>query len=118
MMIIMKFDDIYKPPFHDMFGAWVETEEGVRCFDWELRMNIKTKQTIIDILNGDSKQAVKGEVKYHGNCLISINGINILIIRGWGHLTGCGALNLSAKEAAKIQDDFGEWIMKKLKQEI
>ena len=46
----MKFDDIYKPPFHDMFGAWVETEEGVRCFDWELRMDIKTRQTIIDII--------------------------------------------------------------------
>lgn len=29
-----------------------------------------------------------------------------------------GALNLPSEEAAKIQDDFGEWIMKKLKQEI
>lgn len=39
-------------------------------------------------------------------------------IRGWGHLTGCGALNLPPEEAIEIQDDFGEWIVKKLKQEI
>lgn len=41
-----------------------------------------------------------------------------MLIRGWGHLTGCGALNLPDHEAAKIQDDFGEWIVKKLKQEV
>lgn len=33
-------------------------------------------------------------------------------------LYGVGALNLPYGEAAKIQDDFGEWIVKKLKQEI
>lgn len=39
--------------------------------------------------------------------------------KGWDEcLTGGGALNLPYREAAKIQDDFGEWIVKKLKQEI
>lgn len=33
---------------------------------------------------------------------------------GWGYLIGTGGLNLSAEEAAKIQDDFGNWIVETL----
>lgn len=32
----------------------------------------------------------------------------LLDIRGWGHLTGGGAHNLPAEQAAKIQDEIGE----------
>lgn len=60
---------------------------------------------------------MKHEVRYDKG-IVSINRANIIRIRGWGHLTGCGALNLPSEKAAKIQDDFGEWIVKKLKQEI
>lgn len=57
-------------------------------------------------------------MKYNKDGYVSIDGINIMVLRGWGHLTGRGALNLSPEEAIEIQDDFGEWIVKKLKQEI
>lgn len=114
----MKFDEIYKPPFHDSFGIGVSTKDGIKCFHWVTRITQENKQIIIDILNGVSKEAIKGEIKYSGDCFISINGVNVMLIRGWGHLTGCGALKLPSEEAIKIQDDFGEWIVKKLKQEI
>ena len=38
----------------------------------------------------------------------------IMLIRGWGYLIGTGGLNLSADKAAKIQDDFGNWIVETL----
>lgn len=114
----MKFDEIYKPPFHDFFGIGVSTREGVRCFDWMVRMSQESKQLIIDILNDRTDKSVKREVKYDEAGQISIDGIDVILLRGWGHLTGCGALNLPGHEAAKIQDDFGEWIVKKLKQEV
>lgn len=38
----------------------------------------------------------------------------IMLVRGWGYLIGTGGLNLSAEEAAKIQDDFGNWIVETL----
>ena len=79
----------------------------VRCFDWVVRIDTQTRKELIRILNGNSKKRVKHKVKYDKG-MISINGVNIMRIRGWGHLTGCGALNLSEKEAAKIQDDFRE----------
>lgn len=113
----MKFDEIYKPPFHEILDFWVYTQENVRCFDWIARIDSQTRKELIRILNGNSKKRVKHEVRYDKR-IVSINGANIIRIRGWGHLTGGGALNLPDHEAAKIQDDFGEWIVKKLKQEI
>lgn len=114
----MKFDEIYKPPFRDFFGIGVKTKEGVRCFDWMVKMPQESKQLIIDILNGRTDKSVKRKLNYDGAGQVSIDGINVMCLRGWGHLTGCGALNLPDREASKIQDDFGEWIVKKLKQEI
>lgn len=35
-------------------------------------------------------------------------------VRGWGHLTGCGAMNLPIKEAARIQDEFIAHILHQL----
>lgn len=29
----MKFDEIYKPPFHEVLDFWVYTQGDVRCFD-------------------------------------------------------------------------------------
>ncbi len=114
----MNFDEIYKPPFHDFFGIGVATKDGVRCFDWVVRMPHESKLAIIDLLNSNGEKPVKKEVKYNKDGYVSIDGINIMVLRGWGHLTGRGALNLSPEEAIEIQDDFGEWIVKKLKQEI
>lgn len=43
-----------------------------------------------------------------------INGSKSCLVRGWGYLIGVGGLNLPADKAAKIQDDFGNWIIKTL----
>ena len=37
-----------------------------------------------------------------------------LDVRGWGRLTGGGALALPADKAMKIQDDFGRWVAETL----
>lgn len=101
----MKFDDIYKPPFHDHFGIGVSTREGVRCFDWMVKIPQESKQLIVDILNGRTDKSVKREVKYSQSGQVSIDGINVMLIRGWGHLTGEGALNLPYRYAAKIGEN-------------
>ena len=38
----------------------------------------------------------------------------VISIRGWGYLTNPNRLNLSSDDAAKIQDDFGKYIVEKL----
>jgi len=47
----------------------------------------------------------------------SKNGDNMCLqVRGWGNLIGGGAENLPHKEAAAIQDEFGEWVVEALNQ--
>ena len=39
----------------------------------------------------------------------------ILLMRGWGYLTGTGALHLKSEQARKIQLDFMKWAIRKFK---
>ena len=48
---------------------------------------------------------------------IYLDGDLILVVRGWGYLTGAGCLNLSAKEARKIQDEFAQHVVNCLRGE-
>jgi len=56
------------------------------------------------------------------NCLLyfvdnSMNIHKIAMVRGWGHLTGTGALNLDPEVAADIQDGFFNWVCDKLNED-
>lgn len=50
----------------------------------------------------------------HGQFIKSASLVadNLLRLRGWGHLTGGGALNLSKEEAEKLQDALGSLLTK------
>lgn len=37
-------------------------------------------------------------------------GLDVLNVRGWGHLTGGAALNMPPDVAALTQDNFGKWV--------
>jgi hypothetical protein len=47
--------------------------------------------------------------------MIQNNEEDFIEIRGWGNLTGIGGHKFEAEKAAKIQDDFANWIMDTLK---
>lgn len=64
----MKFNEIYKPPFHEVLDFWVYTQGNARCFDWIARIDTQTRKELIRILNGNSKKRVKHEVKYDKRC--------------------------------------------------
>ena len=42
------------------------------------------------------------------------DGQKFICIRGWGNLTGTGGYHFSQEKAAKIQDDFRDWIIDKI----
>lgn len=46
--------------------------------------------------------------------IICINGVPCMEIRGWGSLTSDRCWGLEDKHAAKIQDEFRDWIIDKL----
>lgn len=111
----LTFKDVYQLPFsldeHSMSYIW--SANGVMTFNYFFR-NEDNINIILGILNGTLKDKVTNKLTYEEGC-IKIEGKPMLLLRGWGHLTGCGALNLPPDQAANIQDDFANWVVNKLK---
>lgn len=111
----LTFKDVYKLPLkidkHCPFYTY--SANGVMTFD-NLIEEEDTLNDILAILNGDVKTFITNEVTYYRG-EIKIDNKPIFEVRGWGYLTGHCTLRLSYDEAAKIQDDFGNWVVNKLK---
>lgn len=112
----LTFKDVYKLPltFDEWTMTYIWTANGIMAFNCLIREK-ETRDKILGILNGTLNNKITDEVTYEGG-YIKVAGNSILLLRGWGqHLTGCGALNSPPKQAAKIQDDFANWVVNKLK---
>lgn len=106
----MKALEIYKPPF-STDGVYIWSSNGVMslmaadCVNNPERIMERTCQ----ILNGESKSIGNPNISYSDGDIY--NGANLLmVIRGFGHLTGIGGLNMSVENALKIQDEFGKYV--------
>lgn len=133
MKKITDFKDVYKLPLKQEEAApfMVMTVDNQRAFDfewpaWETyekdsHIDGKSIHDIIAKLNGDDNIILENYYNFSYN-----NGEiwafstkakkkkHIMLIRGWGHLTGTGGLHLKDEDAAKIQDDFGQYIVNTL----
>ena len=112
--IIKTFKDVFELPLKlDIFWpAYIITNNNVIVFNI-LKHDLDLINKILDIINGNSNEIIKNEIKYQ-DCKIVINNIPIFLIRGWGYLTGPGGLGLSTGQAVIIQEDFVNWIIDKL----
>jgi len=72
------------------------------------------QQGIVDCINGKSYLGLNNLSYDHLSGFISQDDRYLLMIRGWGHLTGIGGLNLPAHDAVLIQDDLAAYIIEKL----
>ncbi len=68
---------------------------------------------LASILNGEEKPS-GGTTYVYDSPEIYADGKLLLVVRGWGHLTGSGGLNLHLEEAERIQDQFAECVISKL----
>lgn len=108
----MDFKEIYKLPFRIIIdGMCAMSSNNVKTFTaFDPASQVELKR-IIDILNGDST------IKYDRNSIraekdaIYVNKESIILVRGWGYLTGSGGLGMNPNDAAKLQDEFIEWIV-------
>ncbi len=111
----MNFLDVYRPPFR-ADGPMIYSSNGVLALMAE---NIayypeQMMKRTVEILNGESESMGCPDVGCD-NGEIYVNGDPFLMVRGWGHLTGVGALNLPVEEAAVIQDEFAVWVVEKIR---
>jgi hypothetical protein len=125
-----EFSKYYKFPLKMWEGTSVKvfTDDNNMAFDWLLPYGKQyngIKQRLLDRINGYdyTPWAIK-KIFYenkdgHIVCRTEEgdnagNEIKVLLVRGWGMLTGVGGYNLDPSVAAQIQDDFTEFILKQL----
>ena len=116
----MKWQDCYQFPLkvdeYCPIITWTANKQ--RAFDWCVNISYEKQQELIDVLNGTKQFQFKHKFYREGIEIHSENpifkGKPILLIRGWGYLTGVGGLHLSQEEAVKIQNEFGDYIVEQL----
>jgi hypothetical protein len=116
----MKWQDCYKLPLKvdDYCPIITWTADNQRAFDWCVDVSSEKQQELIDMINGTKQHQFKHKFYREGIEIYSENpifkGEPVLLIRGWGYLTGVGGLHLPQEEAIKIQDEFGDYIVEQL----
>ena len=120
-----EFKQYFKFPLKmwEHFTGKVFTQDNLMAFDWLIPYGEKynsIKQRHLDKINGlESNIPKEGVTYFHKDGKIiarvgnrddnDINNVPILLIRGWGMLTGIGGYNLKSDKAAEIQDAFAEY---------
>lgn len=106
--------DAFSLPLKGSDHLWVYDANGQFVFQFLIEDEYQRKQ-IIDRING-SKNWIEGlsNLRLNKGYIETDKGKMVILIRGWGYLTGIGGLNLSAKEASNIQDTFAQFIISKL----
>lgn len=107
------YKDVYQLPLEESYN-WIYDQK--RNFVFQFMINDKkTEQKILDVINGKENFKNFHLSFFHEKGVIQDHkGQKIILIRGWGNLTGSSAMNLSEKEAANIQDTFADFIVERL----
>lgn len=118
------YKDIYVFPLRKSGrSSWVYDQKGNFVFQFEPKFDEKGnyadgykefEEKVIKFLNGESVERKSKNTATVKNGEILLGDVHVITIRGWGNLTGCGAHNLPAEEAANIQDTFAEFIVDRL----
>lgn len=110
------YKDIYVFPLEvDDFG-WVHDQSDNFVFQFVGPNNYdeNSRQILLDAINGKSPIGLGNPVKHVNGEIQSFDGTPMILIRGWGGLTGIGGHNLSNEEAANIQDTFADFIVEQI----
>ena len=102
------FKDIYCKPFTSDGYGYIFDKNGNMSAKI-VGYNPTLEKYLVAILNGEDIPHII-HFKYEGSnneSMLIVDGKHSVDIRGWGQLTSSG---MSANEAAKIQDEFGNYI--------
>ena len=107
------YKEVYQLPLEDQHG-WIYDKKGNFVFQF-LIDNEEMEKKLLDVINGKKNLTNLDLVfKHEQGQVVDKSGLPIILIRGWGNLTGTGAMNLSVEEASNIQDTFADFIDERL----
>lgn len=107
------YKDVYQFPLEESYG-WIYDQKRNFVFQF-LIDDEKSEKKLLDVINGkENLTNLNILFKHENGQIIDKSGREIILIRGWGNLTGSGAMNLPEKEASNIQDTFADFIVERL----
>jgi hypothetical protein len=110
---VLTWKDVYKLPINkDTIGSYAWVSNNVMAITFN-NVSPYDRSRIIRAINGELPYRIKGLA--HNGPTFLMSNVEIFNVRGWGHLTGIGALNLPKDEAKKIQEGFIKHIFESLK---
>ena len=125
-MAKIDFKECWKLPFrYDGYG-YIWSDDNVMVFTFNDPEDCSEEAykkmddmalNFVSLLNGEGGEKIPNLVVRGGVDLYIEGNIwdkHIGYFRGWGHLTGSGALRMSEQDAAEVQDEFIAWCLEKL----
>ena len=108
----MDFMKVYTPPFKVTDdGLFIKASNGVKAFTVAAKNPVEEATNIVLLLNGEGGEKYDNILLFGGNKIITSHA-SVLVTRGFGELIGNEKLSL--EEAYQTQDDFTDWVIKKL----
>lgn len=112
--------NFYKRPFKSIIesGRVYDVDDNF-MFQFEMD-DIQLQKDIINHLNNDNESRFNRFRRHPEDPIVvqiqsdSGKWCDIIMIRGWGNLTGSGAHNFKQEKAIKIQDNLVDWLLQKL----
>ena len=116
----MKWTEVWTKVFrYDGYG-YIWSGNDVMVFTTDMERDPcsdfikKLMNDMLTVLNGGELKTKYEHLNIKDGCDLYYGDISIGSFRGWGHLTGTGALHLPENEAAKIQDELIEFVLNKM----
>ena len=125
---IKTFKDAWTLPFKkdpEGYCAYIWDSKGHMCFNFGVE-DLELYDRVIKLLNGEDAKPFEKVYCINGHNILVSNDFDhkvcgkvvpLLYVRGWGFLTGGGALDLDAETATRLQNELIEYSIKKLKGE-
>lgn len=98
--------------YYDVLQTWVVDANGRHCLDFSESLTKSQVDLILGVINGIMKFNNKELSFSYDSTTCSIvnhNRIPIITVRGWGYLS-----STFNKDAAKLQDEFAQEIVRRL----
>lgn len=108
------WDKVYELPLIlSEYGSYVWSSNDTMSLQFNSIKSRNERQKIVNAINGSSEYKIEG-IKKDG-CDFYVGKEQIFSVRGWGHLTGSGALNFPEEKALEIQNGFIDHVLNSLK---
>lgn len=109
----LTWEQVYDLPLvKDEFTSYAWAKNGTMAIQFLPWISKEDRIKIVCAINGSIKLNIKQLSK--DGCDFLINEKPAFFVRGWGHLTGTGALNLPQEKALEIQNGFIDHVFKSL----